>query len=123
MACCRGNEKDFDRDFPERSSVYCPRERSRIYLKLEFNSSIAARDESADSTIRGVEMVLGILQSSRMQDLGTGLVRVSVLVRIDTTRVTPSDPGYILTMRPNFHRNGGRFFSFSTTITSKNLQY
>lgn len=38
-----------------------------VRLEFEFNSSIAARDEFADLTIRGVKMVLGLLQSSRMR--------------------------------------------------------
>lgn len=38
------------------------------------------------------------------------------LVLIDTTCVTLSFPGCISAMRSNFHRRGGRFSSFTTTL-------
>lgn len=50
---------------------------------------------------------------------------MSVLVRIDTIRVTPFGSRCIPTMQPNLHPSSGRFSSFSTIIVhpSKSLRY
>lgn len=103
------------------NDLFTVRENVRKYTafleQLAFNSFTVAGDESAEY-IRGAhEMAPSFLSGRRMQTFATGLVRVPVLVRIDTTYVTPSGPGCIPTMRFNLHFSDSRF-SFSRTIVS-----